>query len=869
LRRATFTTSRLLEFFKHEELMLQMGHQRHLWPIALLKEMIDNSLDAAEGTGVAPAVLVEVTDDTLCVHDNGPGLPDEVLEKSLDYTIRVSNKTNYVSPTRGQLGNALKCLWAAPYVAHGSRGLLEVEAHGACHRIEVTLDQIQQRPDLRHTAAPGSVKKGTLIRLHWPQIASCMLDDRGPDFYSVETLLDAYAAFNPHASFALRVRGNQSREWPCVDSTWPKWTPGRPTSPGWYSAERLRSLVTALVAEERRGGKPQTVRQFIGDFAGLSAPPSQKKVFEAADLPGDYLHDLVRGGEVDPDAVGRLLCAMQGASRAIQPKALGILGEKHLSESLVRYHGVHPDSVRYRKGLPKKGCSGLPFVVEVAFGVMSQDVASSQVTAGINWSPALRVPFPELSVHLGEMRVDEEDPVAMLVHLALPRAEYTDRGKSRLAMPAGVRDALAACVRSAAKGWKEAKRQADRNGRVRELELERQRKANRPQVLSVRDAAFRVMEAAYLETSDNNQLPAHARQVMYKARPGTQALTGGKCWKKSSYFTQKLLPEFMERHPGLTADWDVVFDARGHLREPHTGRNVGLGTLQVREYVRDWRLDINEAVAWRPMAHDCPTVGPGNRYRFALFIEKEGFDAHLARARIAERFDVAIMSTKGMSVTAARQLIERLSEKGVTVLVLHDFDKSGFTIVHTLSHDTRRFKFRTRPRVIGLGLRLADVSQMNLESEQVDYDCKKDPRENLRGCGATEEECDFLVRRRLSEGWTGCRVELNAMTSRQFIDFVERKLTAAGVRKLTPGRDTLEKAYRRAWRIAEVNDAVSRALADDKAEGIVPAIPEDLEDDVRRRIDGGAQPWDDALWQIVQETRGRRKASTLSPDRPV
>ena len=58
---------------------------------------------------------------------------------------------------------------------------------------------------------------------------------------------------------------------------------------------------------------------------------------------------------------------------------------------------------------------------------------------------------------------------------------------------------------------------------------------------------------------------------MYAARPGVQRLTGKeKPWKKSSYFTQHLLVDFMEEHPDLTASWDVVFDDRCRLREPHT-----------------------------------------------------------------------------------------------------------------------------------------------------------------------------------------------------------------------------------------------------------------------------------------------------------
>ena len=64
-------------------------------------------------------------------------------------------------------------------------------------------------------------------------------------------------------------------------------------------------------------------------------------------------------------------------------------------------------------------------------------------------------------------------------------------------------------------------------------------------------------------------LPAHARQIMYAARGEIQRLTGRTL--DDQYFTQQLLPDFMNEHPSATAEWDVVFDARGHFHEPHTG----------------------------------------------------------------------------------------------------------------------------------------------------------------------------------------------------------------------------------------------------------------------------------------------------------
>ena len=186
LQRETFELSRAMEFFSERELTAQIGHSRSCWPVALLKELLDNSLDACESADIAPVIHVALQDDVLIVTDNGPGLPLATLEKSLDYTVRVSDKTGYVSPSRGQQGNALKTLWAAPFVATGT-GLIEVETAAYRCVIEVTLDRIAQVPrlELRDNGTPD-VKTGTKITVHW--------------------------------------------------------RPDRPTAPHWYSPERFRAL---------------------------------------------------------------------------------------------------------------------------------------------------------------------------------------------------------------------------------------------------------------------------------------------------------------------------------------------------------------------------------------------------------------------------------------------------------------------------------------------------------------------------------------------------------------------------------------------------------------------------------------------------
>jgi hypothetical protein len=369
--------------------------------------------------------------------------------------------------------------------------------------------------------------------------------------------------------------------------------------------------------------------------------------------------------------------------------------------------------------------------------------------------------------------------------------------------------------------------------------------------MSVKEAAWQVMPAAYLAASDDGALPANARQVIYAARGDILALTGAEKLG-DAYFTQTLLPDYIAAHPDECADWDVVFDARGHFVEPHTGRSIPVGTLAVREYLGK-RPRSGSSLALS--ANDrYPTSGPENRYRNILFIEKEGFDPLLQQARIAERYDLAIMSTKGMSVTAARMLLDRLAPRIDRVFVLHDFDISGFSIFGTLGTDGRRYVYENIVHMIDLGLRLEDVEAMGLQSEPVVVTDRDARVETLRRHGATWKETAFLCGHVRDEGEDARRVELNAMTSRQFIDFLERKLDEHRVEKVVPNAATLSAHARRLieQRLGEkALDEIRDRIA---AEAATYPLPANLGDQVRDILAEDRElAWDHALAAILRE----------------
>ena len=200
--------------------------------------------------------------------------------------------------------------------------------------------------------------------------------------------------------------------------------------------------------------------------------------------------------------------------------------------------------------------------------------------------------------------------------------------------------------------------------------------------VSLKDAAYQVMGHAYMAASANGTLPANPRQIMYAARPKILEIAG-KDNLDSQYFCQTLLPDFINEGWDDSANWDIAWDDRGHFCEPHTGKAFGVGTLNVRDYVGKYGSPVFEEAGFADAT--IKTYGPDGRYGGLLYIEKEGFTPILERARLADKFDVAVMSCKGMSVTAARMLIDKTCARyGVPLLILHDFDVSGFSIAKTL-----------------------------------------------------------------------------------------------------------------------------------------------------------------------------------------
>lgn len=450
--RPTFSTSRLLEYFTERELVQQISVKAEKWPLALTKELIDNALDACEtGSERPPVITVTLDGGGVSVADNGPGLPEDTLNRSLDYTTRTSDKAHYVSPTRGQLGNALKCLWAAPFVYSGlcgreEHGSIEVATPLYAYRIDVSVDKIAQKPKLSLIPLEGQfVKTGTIIKTGWPTQSSYIPaeshdpynedeDEQPPVVLTLADqvlgLLRDYATFNPHASFYLCQDGQTIEVGSAIRAGWEKWLTSSPTTPHWYNAKDLRDLIAAYIT----GGEgDKTVRDLVSDFRGLSGTAKQKKVVAAADLTGKRLNDMITEGNIDLVKIENLLKAMCAASQPVKAAKMGLIGEEALTKRLIEIDGVVPETVRYVKKASDDEVAR-PKLVEVAFGIRDEAKSQTRFRFGLNFSPALNIPIRNLPAWLQyDALIEPNDAACLTVHAVCPRFEFTSRAKAMLA----------------------------------------------------------------------------------------------------------------------------------------------------------------------------------------------------------------------------------------------------------------------------------------------------------------------------------------------------------------------------------------------------------------------------------------------------
>jgi DNA topoisomerase VI subunit B len=445
LTRVAFKVSRLTEFCSEKELTAQIGYSAWDWPLAVAKELIDNALDAAEEAEVAPSISVTVEKDTIIIEDNAGGIDAEIITSVLDYTVRVSSREAYVSPTRGAQGNALKTILAMGYVLSkyvdgaATPGVTIIEARGVKHRIAFHVDHVNNQPKIVRRTSASPVTIGTRITVKWPHTRVPLFSHTAARF---RELITAYTWFNPHLTLRGTWLDHTFSDVKATAPNWEKWRPRTPTSAHWYDEARLQRYLAAHVSRDRDLGQRRTVREFISEFRGLSGTAVQRRVLNEVGCSHQSLASFFGARKVNSAGVTRLLAAMKTYSKPVAPRLLGIIGEEHLKARFLEAGG-NVDTFDYQRRMGVT--DGVPYVVEFVFGLRQAALVLGAANVprvfvtGANWSAAINNPFRSfgstgqgLETTLAQVRADGNQPIICALHLASARLQYADRGKSSI-----------------------------------------------------------------------------------------------------------------------------------------------------------------------------------------------------------------------------------------------------------------------------------------------------------------------------------------------------------------------------------------------------------------------------------------------------
>lgn len=815
LERVMAEISRAAEYFSVKELQAQTGQPVSRFATVVLKELVDNALDAAEAAVVAPEAVIEVVEDhdvyLITVADNGPGMAPDTVSGILNFDVRVSDKSIYRSPTRGAQGNALKTVLGIPF-ALGLDVPVVIESQGVRHTIRTWADPVGNvRVDHYEEFRDGVA--GTRITVPVPK--------NGEEFSPI-WWAEAFSIFNPHASVKIRVFDKKPAKdlacsiGPCEEAeflptvafaqVWRKFLPTDLTSPWWCTEEALTRLVFAHINAFRKGRtKDLTLRDFVRQFRGLSGTAKAKAVCER--LPETArLSDF----EERPRLVSSLLAIMKEYSRPAGAEVLGWCGEEHFKLRFGQLYGVK--RYWYKRLVGEVG--SVPYVVEAA---LAETEKEGSLFVGVNFSPTFEdplasthLPGPEFDAYgvvgfLSHARChpvprwewDRQSHIAVAFHLVCPALDFLDRAKTRMKVPEDIARAVAKALWAVCQTiYKEEKRK-ERDAARAERRAKEMEKVLRSYEWTLKEAVFQVLPEAIEKATGGGRYPVSARTLYYQVRPLIQGYTNREL--DYNYFSQQLLTEYQELRGPIEL---LYYDPRGYLYEPHTGRAVALGTGEVEGYdFPEWVFDK------------------------ILYIEKKGLWPVLEAAKLAERYDMAVVAAEGYATQAARVLFQRADrDRDYRLFVLHDADPYGYNIARTLREETRRMR-GYYVDVVDIGLKLEEALKMGLQSEKFtrQQDIPQAVKESL-----TELEREWFIGRQVGKkAWICRRIELNAMSAPQLVDYIETKLAEHGATaKVLPPEDVVgayaeelfrtlvrEFAEQRILEMLNVPELIQRALA--------------------------------------------------------
>ncbi|OFV67932.1 MAG: ATP-binding region, ATPase-like domain protein [Candidatus Syntrophoarchaeum caldarius] len=700
----------------------------------ILKELIDNALDASEEAGLHP--YIEVGIELYCgalrirVRDSGPGMDIFTLKKVLDVDKYAGSKTFFRRPTRGAQGNALMTVFSIPLVLGGH---VIISSKFGVYDIGLESDPISQDTHFLLNQISEAEHTGFSIEVGLP--VEYWFEAEKERYQSI---LHGFAAFNPHASFSFEIFGEVWKS--DARGEIRRYLQKEPIH--WYSFDEFRELVYTYLRE----GIDPTVKEFLQRFRGVSRNTKIN----------------VRG-HLSQASEEELRCVYEEVKKSTKPpnpQALGGIGRTCAFEFMKAVPGADLSTFKFKStervviSVDDKSThlKETPYLIEAAAVELKE--GGRQAYLGINNSPAHN---PELLERILGFQYDINfrDPVLVFLHIISPGLEYQNYGKTEFEYSGALEGILEALERVLKEYLEKKRKVEDRLRREQEKEIKeaekamkklaREEKEKRQQ--RIKEIFIATIDEALKLTSDNGRYTPPIRQVFYKHRPILQEHGA----EIDYAYYERLFKEEEERRGVRLANRE----ARGGIILPRSGEWVQIDTRFLNEF---------EPPEWE--------------FNKVLYIEKRGFIDYLIQAEIHNRYDMVLVGGQGYSTWDNRALLAKIVEKvpSCKIFCLHDCDIDGIEIKNTLERE--HYIDGTKIEVIDLGLIPKEAIERKLPREtQVRT---KRPKKILSQLSEDERRF-FNIRKGKGKSWLVDRVELNVFSPGEFIAWVGKKLRGFGV----------------------------------------------------------------------------------------
>ncbi len=538
--RTMFETPMVEEFFTQKGLTAQAGQGRDNFGSVVIKELVDNAIDAAEYAGVSPVIEINVKSGLglhiISVTDNGNGISGDTIDRILNFQTRTSDKAAYRTPSRGAQGNSLKTLIGMP-CALGIDAPVTIESLGIKHSIKARLDPAGKLR-IDHQKADSCILSGTVVSVPIP--------------YSVNVdpvkWARGFSLFNPHASFSVKIeeieyQNNHAQSETIFDETyqntadkkWNKFSTRDTASAYWYDLSAFKRLVYCYISDAQTD---ILLRDFVMQFRGISSTGKAKTICS-------YFNQR-RLSEFDAkeEDIARLLDTLKESSQPPKELILGVIGVDHFRNRFNELYGVKKFYYKKRMFID----AGIPHVMELAIAKINEH--SCHTFYGINFSHSFGDPvqsylqcgdkgmqiysLAQLQRELGN------DDVSIAFHLTSPALNFKDRGKTALSLTETMKEELQELIWECSKELYLEKKKRDRNERAA---LKADENSVKEVSVSFKEAVFKVLPDAMLKAT-GGLLPAGARAVFYQVRPLIQKYTEKELGY--NYFSQTLLTDYRQ-----------------------------------------------------------------------------------------------------------------------------------------------------------------------------------------------------------------------------------------------------------------------------------------------------------------------------------